>query len=111
MPGHYRWSSYRHHAQGKDDRLVTEDHSYTSLKKIKDARLVAYKDLFRTHIDSDYLKSICVAWQTGTPLGNDDFRKKASENSKQRLVRIGAGGRMPLLKGSDLGCRNSLILG
>jgi putative transposase len=84
-PGHYRWSSYRYNAQGKDDRLVTEHNLYTGLRKTKDARLVAYKDLFRTHLDSDELKSIRAAWQTGTPLGNDYFREQIERKLKTKV--------------------------
>ncbi|MCF6258510.1 MAG: hypothetical protein L3K25_19820, partial [Gammaproteobacteria bacterium] len=78
-------SSYRYNAQGKDDRLVTEHSLYTGLRKTKDARLVAYKDLFRTHLDSDDLKSIRAAWQTGTPLGNDYFREKIERKLKTKV--------------------------
>ncbi|NOY16569.1 MAG: hypothetical protein GXP23_06535 [Gammaproteobacteria bacterium] len=43
---------------------------------------MAYKDLFRTHLDSDDLKSIRAAWQTGTPLGNGYFREKIERKLK-----------------------------
>jgi putative transposase len=32
--------------------------------------------LFNVHVDETDLKDIRAAWQTGTPLGNDYFRKK-----------------------------------
>jgi len=101
-PGRYRWSNYRYNAQGKDDRLATEHNLYTNLRMTKDARLVAYKDLFRTHIDSDDLKSIRAAWQTGTPLGNDYFREKIEQKLKTKVGQSWRGNPGGSLKGLEL---------
>ena len=84
-PGHCRWSSYRYNAQGKNDRIVTEHPLYTALGRTKATRRETYKDLFKAHIDAEQLKSIRAAWQTGTPLGNDYFRKKIERKLKTRI--------------------------
>jgi putative transposase len=84
-PGHYRWSSYRYNAQGKDDPIVTEHSLYTDLGKTKVSRRENYKELFKAHIDPDQLKSIRAAWQTGTPLGNDYFREKIERKLKTKI--------------------------
>ncbi len=84
-PGHYRWSSYRYNAQGKNECIVTEHPIYTDLGKTKTARCANYKDLFKAHIDSEELKSIRAAWQTGTPLGNDHFREKIERKLKTKI--------------------------
>ncbi len=84
-PGYYRWSSYRHNAQGKDDATVTEHPLYTAMGRTKATRCENYKSLFKVHIDDDQLKSIRAAWQTGTPLGNDHFREKIERKLKTKI--------------------------
>ncbi|HEC13755.1 MAG TPA: transposase [Acidiferrobacteraceae bacterium] len=76
LPAHYRWSSYRANAQGKVDELITTHPLYLSLGRTVSSRLEAYRALFKAHIETSELKAIRVAWQTGTPLGNDYFREK-----------------------------------
>ncbi|MBA3580842.1 MAG: transposase [Gammaproteobacteria bacterium] len=75
-PAHYRWSSYRANGQGKVDVLITEHPLYLALGRTKALREEAYKALFKAHVDDEMLDDIRCAWQSGTPLGNDSFRKK-----------------------------------
>ncbi len=84
-PGHYRWSSYRHNAQGKEDQLLIEHPLYTSLGRTKTRRCEAYKALFRVHLDEEQLKDIREAWQTGTPLGNAYFKEKIERKLKTKV--------------------------
>lgn len=84
-PGQYRWSSYRHNAQGNADQLLTEHPLYTSLGRTKTSRCEAYKALFRTHLDEEQLKDIRAAWQTGTPLGNVYFKEKIERKLKTKV--------------------------
>ena len=90
-PSHYRWSSYRANAQGKEDKLLTAHPLYISLGKTQASRLEAYKALFRAHLDEEDLKDIRAAWQTGTPLGNEYFKEKIERklNSKVGQTRRG----------------------
>lgn len=78
-PGHYRWSSYRYNGQGRQDALITPHSIYQKLGKTDRVRQQAYKALFKTHLDEGVLDDIGSAWQTGTPLGNDKFRKKIED--------------------------------
>jgi putative transposase len=75
-PAHYRWSSYRHNAQGQTDDVITPHSEYRALGKSVASRTMAYKALFTGHVGVDDLNKIRAAWQTGTPLGNDYFREK-----------------------------------
>ena len=84
-PGHYRWSSYRANAQGKEDKLLTAHALYLQLGKTQVDRLAAYKALFKAHIDEEELRDIRAAWQTGTPLGNDRFREKIENKLKSKV--------------------------
>ncbi|MFV1985471.1 MAG: transposase [Thiohalomonadales bacterium] len=84
-PAQYRWSSYRHNGQGKDDGLITPHDLYSSLRKSKLSRITAYKALFQSQIDKGILKVIRTAWQTGTPLGNDYFKEKIEKKLKCKV--------------------------
>jgi len=75
-PAHYRWSSYRANAQGKQDRLVSPHAEYLGLSRVRQSRLDAYKSLFALTIESGDMNTINAAWQTGMPLGNDFFKEK-----------------------------------
>jgi putative transposase len=84
-PAQYRWSSYRFNAQGKDNKLITPHPVYRQLGRSLDARCDAYKSLFSAHIDPEDLKDIRSALQTGTPLGNDNFREKIETKLKAKV--------------------------
>lgn len=84
-PAHYRWSSYRYNAQGKEDNLVTPHALYQKLGRTGADRREAYKALFRAHLDEGVLDEIRAACQTGTPLGNDYFRQKIEEKLKCKV--------------------------
>ncbi|MCR4299396.1 MAG: transposase [Gallionella sp.] len=84
-PGQYRWSSYRANTQGREDKLLTPHSLYLKLGKATGSRLQAYRDLFKAHIDDEDLKEIRAAWQTGTPLGNEYFKKKIEQKLKTKV--------------------------
>jgi putative transposase len=84
-PGQYRWSSYRCNGQGKPDALITPHELYQALGKTGPTRREAYKGLFKAHLDNDVLDDIRSAWQTGTPLGNDYFRRQVEDKLKCKV--------------------------
>ena len=84
-PGHYRWSSYRANAQGKNDKLITPHSLYLALGRTRTSRLEAYKALSKGHIDVENIREIRAAWQTGTPLGNAHFKKKIERKLKSKV--------------------------
>ncbi len=84
-PAQYRWSSYRHNGQGKDDSLITPHALYSALGKSKLSRITAYKALFQSPIDKGILNVIRAAWQTGTPLGNDYFKERIEKKLKCKV--------------------------
>ncbi len=75
-PGQYRWSSFHRNGEGENDDLLEAHNLYQSLGETDKARQTAYKALFELSIESIEINDIRKAWQTGTPLGNDYFRKK-----------------------------------
>lgn len=85
-PAHYRWSSYRANGQGEEDRLLSPHREYLALAPTKTARCEAYRSLFKSHVDDvKTLGDIRNAWQTGTPLGNELFKKKIEKKLKCKV--------------------------
>jgi putative transposase len=75
-PAYYRWSSYRANAQGKADELIRPHAIYLSLARNSEKRCEAYRELFKAHVEPQDLNDIRSSLQTGTPLGNDQFKQK-----------------------------------
>ncbi|MDX8403928.1 MAG: transposase [Mariprofundaceae bacterium] len=75
-PSEYEWSSYRTNAEGKPDVMVKPHTLYRALGATDTERQLAYRELFRSHIDDGKISEIRASWQTGTPLGNDRFREQ-----------------------------------
>ena len=84
-PGTYRWSSYRANAQGRVNQFIQPHPLYLALGRTKQRRLDAYKALFKSRLDDDTLTDIRASLQTGTPLGNDNFRKKIEAKLKCKV--------------------------
>ena len=90
-PAQYRWSSYGFNGCGKDNSLVTPHSLYLSLGKTKGERLENYRSLFKVHVDEEDINNLRTACQTGTPLGNEYFKKTIERklNSKIGQARRG----------------------
>ena len=82
-PGHYPWSSYRRHALGTDDTLVTDHALYLELGATPEARQAAYRALFASTLSEPWLTAIRHATHHGWAFGNDRF-KAAIEALAQR---------------------------
>ena len=73
-PGEYFWSSYRNHAFGITDSLLSSHERYESLGKSDEGRQQAYRDLFRTELDTRELAEIRDTAKRGWPLGGSRFK-------------------------------------
>jgi len=91
-PGQYPWSSYAHHAAGREDRVVRDHPIYVALGTTPYERQRAYRELFRQPLDSEELEEIRASVNEGLVLGGDRF-KDAIERAAARRVRPGNGGR------------------
>jgi len=85
VPAQYRWSSYRYNALGKENELITPHQLYLNMGSAKGKRLEEYRSLFNAHVDEEDINVIRAAWQTGTPLGNDYFKKKIEKKLKSKV--------------------------
>lgn len=75
-PAQYRWSSYAANARGIDNAIIQPHELYLSLGKTPEARQAAYQGLFEMTINLDELELICASLHSGTPLGNDRFKRR-----------------------------------
>jgi putative transposase len=75
-PAQYRWSSYAANAQGIDNAVIQPHELYLSLGKTPEARQSAYQGLFESAINPDELELIRASLHSGTPLGNDRFKRQ-----------------------------------
>jgi len=83
-PAHYRWSSYRHNALGKDDALLSEHPLYKRLARTTAERQEGYRALFKHAVDQDELASIREATNKGWALGSDRFRLQVEAMAERR---------------------------
>ena len=95
-PADYPWSSYRYHAYGEPDSLVSSHPLYLSLGSGED-RLHAYRELFRGGMDPALIQSIRNAAYFSMPLGNDRYRQQI-EKALGRKIGFDARGRPKRLR-------------
>ena len=85
-PGNYPWSSYPCHAFGVPDKLVTTHEEYDRLGETVEDRQRAYRELFRSELDSSELGQIRDTVNSGWPLGSDRFKDEI-ESALKCVVR------------------------
>lgn len=73
-PGDYRWSSYRHNAQGVTDPLLTPHPAYLGLACTREERLRAYRQMVMDTVDAEQMESIRRHVQRQHAYGTDRFR-------------------------------------
>lgn len=86
-PQHYRWSSYRTNAEGKEDALITPHEMYQRLGRSADSRLEAYRALFKAHVDDDELNQIRSATNGNYVFGSERFQEQIGEMLGRRVVK------------------------
>ena len=67
-PGQYTWSSYRYHALGAPNALLTPREEYLGLGRDQSERLQAYRDLIQEALDQKVLADIRLALNQCQPL-------------------------------------------
>jgi putative transposase len=91
-PADHPWSSYRRHALGEPDRVVTDHPLYRALGRTKAERQAAYRAQFRHGIDAGRLRDIRESVQRCGVLGTERFKDQL-EAALSRRVRPGKPGR------------------
>jgi putative transposase len=73
-PGDYRWSSYRCHALGAPDKLLSIHKQYERLGGKAEEPQQAYRELFRSELDSSEFGELRDTVNHGWPLGGERFK-------------------------------------
>ncbi len=96
-PVDYHWSSYRANAFGKRVKLWTPHIEYLALGCSIGERQCRYRALFKKDMDSQTLKNIRDALNTGLVLGNARFKAEVEKLTGQRqtLRKRGPASRKP----------------
>jgi putative transposase len=84
-PRDYRWSSYRAHAHGATDPLVSGHDLYRRLDRTQADREKAYRALFRTALDPDFIADLRAATNGGWALGDGRFKRQIARALGRRV--------------------------
>ena len=85
-PRDHRWSSYRAHAQGTVDPLLTGHELYDRLGRTPAERQKEYRALFRGALDRDFVDSLRAATNGGWALGDARFRQQMAKALGRRVA-------------------------
>ena len=99
-PRHYAWSSYRAHAEGREDPLVREPDLFNRLGRTRQARQEAYRQLFKRPLAEPFVEALRNATNGGWALGNDKFKRHIARALKRRVTPLPRG-RPPKKKRDD----------
>jgi putative transposase len=91
-PAAYPWSSYRWHALGHPDLVVTDHPLYLALARTPQVRQQVYQALFQERLHTGLLQEIRITPQQGRMFGTARF-KDAIQTILARRARPGKAGR------------------
>jgi putative transposase len=75
-PADYRWSSYGRNALAEANGLIAPHVIYRRLGTTEDARCAGYRALMSGGMIPEVIEDIRACVQTGTPFGDDRFRRQ-----------------------------------
>jgi putative transposase len=84
-PRLYAWSSYRAHAEGRDDPLLSMGEVFRRLGRSHAERQESYRALFKQPLDADFVDAIRRATNGGWVLGDDRFKRQIAKALKRRV--------------------------
>ncbi len=90
-PGEYPWSSYRHHAHGTNDPLITDHALYLAVATTAEERQIAYRALFAGHVDDSAYAAIRDATNKAWVLGSDRFQAAVAALAQRRVCPLPKG--------------------
>lgn len=90
-PAEYRWSSYRAHAEGESQPLLTPHETYLRLGRGVSARQRAYRELFRHALAPGLIDSIREATNGNYALGSSQFSAQIAQSLGRRVSKGKAG--------------------
>jgi putative transposase len=90
-PRDYRWSSWRAHALGAADDLVSEHALYRALGRSAAERQKEYRALFRPALDDGFVDALRAATNGGWALGDARFKRRVAKASGRRVAPLPKG--------------------
>ncbi len=90
-PRHYAWSSYRAHAEGRDDPLADEPEIFRRLGRTRAERQETYRMLFKEPLEKSFIQAVREATNGGWALGGDTFKRRIAKALKQRVAPLPRG--------------------
>lgn len=99
-PADYPWSSYRCHAYGEANPLITPHELYERLDRNEPVRRECYRSLFMTDLEKDELHAVRRAVEFSMPLGNDRFRDEI-EQALGRKIGYAKRGKPPIARNKN----------
>lgn len=82
-PADYRWSSYRHHAFGVRNELVTSSAAYLALGESDPVRQRIYREQCGSPLDDQLLSRLRAAFERSVPVGDERFIEEIERNTGQ----------------------------
>ena len=92
-PRRFAWSSYRAHAEGRDDPLLSFHPLFRSLGRSRAEQQAGYRALFREAPDAEFIAALRAATNGGWALGDESFRKQIARALKRRVSPLPRGRR------------------
>ena len=84
-PRDYPWSSYRAHADGEKDELVSDHALYRELGRTAAAREAEYRALFRAKLADGFVEALRQATNGGWALGGERFKRQIAKAVGRRV--------------------------
>jgi len=86
-PQDYRWTSYHANALGKPSRIIKPHEEYLRLGGDNETRQIAYRALFKAHLDEEMVGQIRSATNGNYALGGERFQKEIAAMLGRRAGR------------------------
>ena len=86
-PAEYRWSSYRHNAQGQIDERLSAHCVYLGLSHTAEQRQYAYRELFRNELDAGLVDEIRQSTNGNYAMGSERFKREVEQMLGRRVSR------------------------
>lgn len=90
-PREYRWSSYRAHAYGSADKLLSEHALYRALGESAEERQKVYRSGFREEFEADFIGALRKATNGGWAMGSESFKRTIAQTLQRRVAPLSAG--------------------
>jgi putative transposase len=90
-PADYRWSSYRAHAHGATDALVSDHPLYHALGRGAAERQTAYQGSLQTALDPGFVNALRAATNGGWALGGASFERQLADTLRRRVTPLPRG--------------------